>query len=115
MGLDRVISETSVEIVMKAVSIDMPECKFCQSKSVVKNGVRNGTQYYLCKNCGRGFVYNKALPGMRYPIDTVAKGVYDYYAGVSLNKIREGIDQSLPTGLQACFYHVPCPHYIDLM
>ena len=36
---------------------------------------------------------NKALPRMRYPIDTVAKGVYDYYAGVSLNKIREGISQ----------------------
>jgi transposase-like protein len=31
------------------------------------------------------------LPRMRYPIDIVADAVYDYYAGVSLNKIREGI------------------------
>jgi transposase-like protein len=92
-GLIKVIAEMAVEVITKAESIDMPECKFCQSKSVVKNGKRNSTQYYLCKNCGRGFVYNKALPHMRYPVDTVAKGVYDYYAGVSLNKIREGIKQ----------------------
>jgi transposase-like protein len=29
---------------------------------------------------------------MRYSTDIIAKGVYDYYAGVSLNKIRDGID-----------------------
>ncbi len=81
-------------VIMNAVSIDMPKCKFCQSTNVVKNGKRNGTQYYLCKNCGRGFVYNKGLPRMRYPIDTVADGVYRYYAGESLNKITEGIRQT---------------------
>jgi transposase-like protein len=30
---------------------------------------------------------------MRYSIDVVADGVYDYYAGVSLPKIRDGIYQ----------------------
>jgi transposase-like protein len=74
---------------------DMPRCKFCGSIDVVKNGKRNGVQYYLCKNCGRGSVYNKGLPKMRYSIDTVADGVYNYYAGVSLPKIREGIYQKI--------------------
>jgi len=87
-----VLSEVAIMIVDNAVEIEVPKCKFCQSTHVVKNGKRSGTQYYLCRNCNRGFVFNKGLPRMRYPMDTVAKGVYDYYAGVSLNKIREGID-----------------------
>ena len=97
-ALKRVIQgiiEMEHEVVTKAVDIDMPKCKFCQSTAVVKNGTRNGVQYYLCKECGRGFVYNKALPRMRYPVDIVADGVYDYYAGVSLNKIRDGITQKV--------------------
>ncbi len=28
-------------------------CKFCASPNVVKNGTRNGVQYWLCKSCGR--------------------------------------------------------------
>jgi len=83
------------EIVTKAIDIDMPKCKFCQSTNVVKNGKRNGIQYYLCKECGRGFVHNKGLPKMRYPIEIVADAVYDYYAGVSLRKIVDGIDQKI--------------------
>jgi putative transposase len=96
--MTEVVAEVGYEVVMNAVSVDMPRCKFCQSTNVVKNGKRNGTQYYLCKECGRGFVYNKGLPRMRYPIDIVADGVYNYYAGVSLNKIRDGI--SPKTGLK---------------
>ena len=94
-ALKRVIMTIGYEIATKAISVDMPQCKFCQSTSVVKNGKRNDVQYYLCKKCGRGFVYNKALPRMRYPIDIVADAVYDYYAGVSLNKIRDGITQKI--------------------
>ena len=90
-ALARVIVGMVTDIATKAISVDMPKCKFCQSTAVVKNGTRNGVQYYLCKECGRGFVYNRGLPRMRYPIDIVADAVYDYYAGVSLNKIRDGI------------------------
>ena len=68
-------------------------CKFCGSMNIVRNGTRQGTQYWLCRNCGRGFVDNKALPKMKYPIDIIADAVYGYYAGASLNKISEGIEQ----------------------
>jgi len=68
-------------------------CKFCGSPNIVKNGTRNGVQYWLCKNCGRGFVDNKGLPGMRYSIDDVASAIYQYYTGSSLNEIRGYIDQ----------------------
>jgi len=91
----RLMTEMGYKVATQAIGVDMPRCKFCQSTAVVKNGTRNGVQYYLCKECGRGFVYNKGLPRMRYPIDIVADAVYDYYAGVSLNKIRDGIRQKV--------------------
>lgn len=68
-------------------------CKFCGSMNIVRNGTRRGTQYWLCRNCGRGFVDNEALPKMKYPIKAVASAVYQYYAGLSLNEIRRHIDQ----------------------
>jgi transposase-like protein len=34
----------------------MPECKNCNSKIVVKNGVIRGKQRYKCKTCGYNFV-----------------------------------------------------------
>jgi transposase-like protein len=94
-AFQRVMVKMVNEIATKAISVDMPQCKFCRSTNVVKNGKRNGVQYYLCKECGRGFVHNKGLPRMRYPIDIVADAVYDYYAGVSLRKIVDGIEQKV--------------------
>jgi len=93
--IKEVARDVGYHVIMNAASIDMPKCKFCGSTDVVKNGTRNGVQYYLCKNCGRGFVYNRGLPHMRYPIDIVADAVYDYYAGVSLRKIVDGIAQKI--------------------
>ena len=40
----------------------MPQCPACQSEQSVKNGkAKNGTQTYLCKDCGRRF-HPDALP-----------------------------------------------------
>jgi len=79
---------------MNRAEITETRCKFCGSTDVVRNGHRKGTQYWLCKNCGRGFVANKAVPRGRFPIDTVARALYNYYAGMSLNAICEGIKQA---------------------
>jgi transposase-like protein len=68
-------------------------CKFCHSNEVVKNGLRRNTQYWLCKNCGRGFVDNKSLPKMKYSFDIVGKAVFDYCGGKSLREIRRGIEE----------------------
>jgi transposase-like protein len=78
----------------RARSFELPTCKFCGSTDVVRNGHRKGVQYWLCKRCGHGFVDNQAVPGGRYPIDTVARALYNYYAGMSLNAICEGIRQA---------------------
>lgn len=68
-------------------------CKFCNSRDIVRNGKRRGTQYWLCKNCGRGFVDNKALPKSKYPVETVASALYLYFTGSSLNDIRRHTEQ----------------------
>jgi len=82
------------DVIRKMDINTMPRCKFCGSDNVVFNGHRKGTQYFLCRNCGRGFVDNKGVPRGRFPIDIVARALYNYYAGMSLNAICEGIRQS---------------------
>ncbi len=71
----------------------MPKCKFCGSTRLVRNGHRKGTQYWLCKHCGKGSVDNAALPGMRYPTETIGSALWQYYTGASLNDIRGYIEQ----------------------
>ena len=78
---------------LRKVEVIETRCKFCGSTNVVRNGHRRGTQYWLCKTCGRGFVNNQAVPKGRFPVDTVARALYNYYAGMSLNAICEGIKQ----------------------
>jgi transposase-like protein len=80
------------ELIMRA-NYETIECKFCGSAEIVRNGTRRGTQYWLCKNCGRGFTANKALPKMRYSIDDIGSAIYQYYIGSSLNEIRGHIEQ----------------------
>ena len=80
------------EFVMRT-NFEQIVCKYCGSPEIVKNGTRGGVQYWLCKNCGRGFTANKALPRMRYSIDDIASAIYQYYSGSSLNDIRGHIEQ----------------------
>jgi len=80
-------------------------CKYCHSHAVVRNGTRKNHQYWLCKQCKRGFVNNQALPKMKYPFDTMIKAVYDYYSGYSLNTIRKNIEKEtniLPSASSIC-------------
>lgn len=78
---------------LNKVEIIETKCKFCGSNDVVRNGTRKGTQYWLCRNCGRGFVANQAPPRGHFPAGVVANALYNYYAGMSLNAICEGIKQ----------------------
>jgi transposase-like protein len=68
-------------------------CKFCASNNVIKNGSRAGTQYWRCKECGRGFVDNTCLPKMKYSFNIVGKAVYDYCNGKSISDIRKDINK----------------------
>jgi transposase-like protein len=69
-------------------------CRFCYSENVVKNGMRKNGQYWLCKNCGRGFLNNGALSKMKYSFDVISKAVNDYNSGRSLGVIREEVGKA---------------------
>lgn len=67
-------------------------CKFCGSREVVRNGLHKNEQYWLCKACGHGFLNNHNLPKMKYPPDTIATSVNNYYSGNSITNICKGIE-----------------------
>ena len=90
-GLQKLKDDMVKQMITNQRPNSLVSCKFCQSTEVVRNGLRKGTQYWLCKNCGHGFVDNHALPKMKYPMSVISKAVYDYYGGMSLNSICEGI------------------------
>lgn len=98
-SLEKVANKMAMDIVTKARVIEMPQCKFCGSTEVVKNGRRGGTQYWLCKDCGRGFVDNKGLPKGRYPMEAVSSALYMYFTGSSLNDIKRYIEHQFGTEL----------------
>lgn len=83
----------ALESVVYTSEIRETKCKFCGSTEIVKNGRRKGRQYWLCKRCGKGFVDNQAIPGMRYPIENIGSALWQYYTGSSLNDIRGYIEQ----------------------
>jgi transposase-like protein len=36
-------------------AVGEPACPHCGSKNIVKKGMKHGSQYFKCKDCGRGF------------------------------------------------------------
>lgn len=71
-----------------------PKCKFCDSAHVVRFGHRKGVQRWWCKACKRKFVDNKALPGMKTPIEQIGSAVNTYYEGLSLNGVRRNLQST---------------------
>jgi transposase-like protein len=62
-------------------------CKFCKSSQVVKNGKRNGKQFYRCKICGKQFVDNGCFPRMRVGAKAMSVAIESYFDGLSLAKV----------------------------
>jgi putative transposase len=70
------------------------KCKFCRSAAVVRNGRReNNAQYWLCTNCGHGFIDNSALPGMKYSMEAVTSAVNQYFNGAPIGDICRFIER----------------------
>ena len=67
-------------------------CKHCRSRNVVRNGKKAILQYYLCRDCGRTFAGNDAMPGMRFPPNRIATALRLFYEGLSIDKISRELD-----------------------
>jgi putative transposase len=63
------------------------KCQYCGSHNIIKYGHYKGVQQFLCKDCGRKFADDDALPDMQYPVDQVGTAISMYYEGQSLNSI----------------------------
>ncbi|MDD3982824.1 MAG: IS6 family transposase [Candidatus Omnitrophica bacterium] len=68
-------------------------CKFCKSANLVKYGVKNDIQYFMCKSCGRKFADNQAPEQMKYATQVIGSAINLYYDGLSLTKIQKHINQ----------------------
>ncbi len=68
-------------------------CKFCESTSVVRYGVRRGIQYYKCKSCERTFADRDAPERGRCSYQILGMALNMFYEGQSLLKIQRQIQQ----------------------
>jgi transposase-like protein len=68
-------------------------CKLCGSTNVVKYGYFKDTQLRWCKECNRKFTDNKAAPGMKVPVNQIARALDMYYEGVGLKNILRYLEE----------------------
>jgi putative transposase len=68
-------------------------CKYCGSTNIVRYGQTGGVQYWWCKDCKRKFADNDALPEMKTPIMQIGATLSMYYRGMSIDEIRQHLDQ----------------------
>ena len=69
------------------------KCKYCGSKNLWLYGQYKGSQRFYCRDCKRKFAGNFALPKMRSPVNHVGNALQSYFSGMSLNEVRQNIEQ----------------------
>ena len=81
-------------------------CPVCQSDHVVKMGVRNGQQRYLCRNCRKAFRANGKAEGRRMDAEMMGSAIRDFYTGKSYKQIAEGLrdEYDIPEPSKATIY-----------
>ena len=67
-------------IYAKFIYIEILACPKCQNKAIVKSGVVNSKQRYLCKQCKYFFTVNK-----------LGKKIDDYYVTLAMQLYLEGL------------------------
>lgn len=69
-------------------------CKWCGSKDVMKYGIREGVQEYICQKCKRKFNRKDAPYRMRTTVDQVGASLNMYYTGSSLTDIARYLNET---------------------
>jgi len=73
--------------------IELPACKYCGSKAVVKFGTYKGVQLYWCKSCKRKFKADDTLFHMKTPTNEISSAVNSYYEGLPIKAVRRHLQQ----------------------
>lgn len=75
----------------------MITCVFCNSKNIVRNGMRccktQRKQRYLCRACKRAFIMNQEFSKLKGTPHVVTLTMDLYFKGISLRKIQDHLDQ----------------------
>jgi putative transposase len=66
-------------------------CPTCGGSHIVKMGIRNGQQRYLCRNCHKAFRASGKAKGRRMDAELMGSAIRDYYSGKSYKQIAEGL------------------------
>lgn len=69
-------------------------CKWCGSTYVIKHGIDNDTQKYLCLECRREFTTLDAPYGMQTSVEQIGASLAMYYTGSSLSDIVQFLKQA---------------------
>ena len=86
------VMTTRRNIISKAHVVTI-KCKFCDSMDVYHFGyTKKGTQRYICTNCRKTFIDNKAPIGMRFPTEAIATALNMFYESASLGKIQRQLE-----------------------
>jgi putative transposase len=68
-------------------------CPICNSPNFVKHGLRHNSygdlQRYLCKNCGRWFVFNLGFERMKVSPQVITSAMQLYFTGESLRNVQK--------------------------
>jgi transposase-like protein len=91
------------------------ECKFCQSRNIIKYGKKNGKQNYMCKECGRKFVKNVDFEKMKYSPKVIALTLDLYFKGVSLRKISHHLKEFYDMDIAHTTVHRWIEKYVGIM
>jgi putative transposase len=78
---------------IKETIIKTVKCKNCGSEAVVKYGSYKGVPRYWCKVCHRKFKADEDVFHMKVPAEYVNRAVGEYYAGLSINDVRNLLKQ----------------------
>ena len=78
----------------------------CESEQVVKIGMRNGYQRYLCRGCSKKFSNNGKAEGRRIPAEWIGAAIRQYYSGMSYKQIAEYMEDAygIPEPSKATIY-----------
>mgnify|MGYP001567434533 CR=1 FL=1 len=69
-------------------------CKWCGSVDIIKHGVKDGEQQYICFKCRRQFSNKDAPYGMRTTVDQLGASLGMYYRGESLSDIAQHLNET---------------------
>jgi len=69
-------------------------CKWCGSTDIMKRGIRQGVQNYICKACGRVFIAKDAPYHMQTSVDQIGAALNMFYDGMSLSAIANHLKET---------------------